>query len=55
MQGFFSDFWGMINWCRIAGIIMLVVGLVIFFMAGRKTPPYPLRNSPFLQKVWGSA
>lgn len=45
-SGFFSDFWGMINWCRIAGIVMLIVGLVLFFIGRKKDPTLPIKEQP---------
>jgi amino acid transporter len=34
-SGFFSDFWGMLDVCRIGGIILLIVGIIIA-LVGRK-------------------
>ena len=34
--GFFSDFYGMINACKWLGIVLLVVGIVIWLI-GKKT------------------
>ena len=39
--GFFSDFWGMLNTCRVGGIILILVGaLTIYF--GRKIEKQPV-------------
>jgi amino acid transporter len=33
--GFFSDFWGMLDTCRIGGIVMILIGLVCVYLAKR--------------------
>jgi len=33
-SGFFSDFWGMLNTCRWGGILMILSGIAVLFIAG---------------------
>lgn len=54
-SGFFSDFWGMISWCRWGGLVLLVVGLVIFFVGRKKDPTIPLKEMPIPTEGLGTS
>lgn len=49
-SGFFSDFWGMLDACRIGGIILIILGIAVSFI-GRKIEEPGLKEQELKQII----
>ena len=39
-SGLFSNFWGMLDACRIGGIILIIVGIALYYIGKKKDPTH---------------